>query len=77
MTGGVIAEHGYLGFWRLMFANSATLLSMVNLTIALTLILVWIWLDTGKRLGTVAPYALITLLLGCPGPLLYLIRRRN
>ncbi len=38
MTGSVIAEHGYLGFWRLMFSNSAARLSMVDLTISLTLV---------------------------------------
>lgn len=60
-----------------MFANSATLLSMVDLTISLTLILVWMWLDAGKRFSAIAPYAVTTVLLGCAGPLLYLIRRKD
>lgn len=77
MTGSVIAEHGYLGFFKLMSANSVTRLSMVDLTISLTLVLVWMWQDTGKRISVFAPYAVITVLLGCPGPLLYLIRRNG
>ena len=74
-----VMEHGYLGFFELVGANSATRLLMVDLVIALSLITVWMWRDAEKRGASgasIAPYALVTLFFGAAGPLLYLLRRK-
>jgi hypothetical protein len=67
--------YGYLGFFRMMFANFATITAMVDLIIALTLVLVWMGDDAEQRKVSALPYLLITLALGSVGPLLYLVRR--
>ena len=67
--------YGYLGFFRLMFANFATITAMVDLVIALTLVIVWMGDDAEQRKVSALPYLVITLALGSVGPLLYLIRR--
>jgi hypothetical protein len=72
-----VYQHGYVGFFRLVLANSATTLVLVDLTIALTLIVAWMWRDARERGVSVVPYALITLALGSAGPLLYLLVRRD
>ncbi len=40
-----VYQHGYLGFFEAVGANSATGLAMLDLTIALTLIVVWMVRD--------------------------------
>ena len=72
----MILEHGYIGFYELTAANSATRLGFVDLAISLTLITVWMWFDTKRHGRPIVPYIAITVLLGCPGPLIYLIRRK-
>ncbi len=78
LTGYTIFEVGYVGFFELALANWATRLLFVDLVIALTLITLWMVRDARARLGSaasIAPYAIITLLFGSAGPLLYLIQR--
>jgi hypothetical protein len=78
LTALAVGEHGYLGFFELAAANSATRLLMLDLVIALSLITSWMWRDAERRGAngmSIAPYALITLLFGAAGPLLYLLRR--
>jgi hypothetical protein len=70
-----VYQHGLVGFFQLVTANSATTLALVDLTIALTLIVGWMWRDARDRGVSVLPYALITLALGSAGPLLYLLMR--
>jgi hypothetical protein len=74
LTGYVAWQHG-LGFFALVFGNSASALAVCDLTIALTLILVWLVPDARERGVSPLPYVVLTLLLGSAGPLLYLIRR--
>ena len=61
--------------------NAALLLQRCNaphdLVITLSLVLVWMYLDSRERGEAFVPYALVTLFLGAAGPLLYLIRRRD
>jgi hypothetical protein len=75
LTGYAVYAHGYVGFFQLMLANVATLTGLVDLCIALTLIVVWMWNDARARGVSPIPYALLTLLLGSVGPLVYLLRR--
>lgn len=75
LTAFAVEQHGYLGFFELAAANWATRLLFVDLSIALGLILVWMYLDSRERGASFLPYVAVTLLLGAAGPLLYLIRR--
>lgn len=47
----------------------------VDLCIALSLCMVWMWRDARRRGTTSVPESLVTLLTGSTGPLLYLVRR--
>lgn len=67
--------HGYLGFFDLIMANAATITAMVDLVIALSIILVWMWQDAKERGVSIIPHILLTLTLGSVGPLLYLYQR--
>jgi len=69
----VVWHYGYLGFWQLVTANAATIAAMVDLTIALTLVTVWMWRDARARGIFLAPYLVLTATLGSIGPLLYLL----
>lgn len=80
LTALAVMEHGYLGFFERVAANSATRLVFVDLVISLSLVLVWMWRDAARRGASgmaIAPYALVTLFFGSAGPLLYLLRRRT
>ena len=71
----VVWEHGVIGLMERCFDNSATTLAFVDMTIALTLVMVWMWGDAKDRGVSPVPYVVLTLMLGSVGPLLYLIRR--
>ena len=69
----VLWQYGFVGFWELATANAATIAALVDLTIALSLITVWMWRDARRRGITLVPYLALTATLGSVGPLLYLI----
>jgi hypothetical protein len=75
LTGYAVWQHGYLGVLGSAFLNSATAQIFVDLCIALTLILFWMWEDARRHAISPLPFALLTLALGSIGPLVYLIRR--
>jgi MFS superfamily sulfate permease-like transporter len=75
LTAYAVYQHGYAGFFELLFANWATATVFVDLCIALALIIAWMWRDARRRGLSPLPYAALTLALGSVGPLLYLIRR--
>jgi hypothetical protein len=70
-----VYEYGYLGVIQRVFADSATTLVSVDLVIALSLVVGWMWQDARARRVSVLPYIVLTLAFGSVGPLLYLIRR--
>jgi len=72
-----VYEYGYVGFFQLVLANAATVAALVDLTIALTLVTLWMWQDSRERGMSPLPYVVLTLTLGSIGPLLYLIRREG
>jgi hypothetical protein len=53
------------------------LLVCIDLTIALTLAMVWVWRDARARGVKPLPYAIMTVLTGSAGPLLYLLLRER
>ncbi|MEM7584016.1 MAG: DUF2834 domain-containing protein [Acidobacteriota bacterium] len=72
-----VSDHGYLGFFDLALANSATTLLFVDLLICLSLVAIWMVLDA-RRTGQKAwPYLIVALFFGAAGPLLYLIIREG
>ena len=75
LTGWVVYEHGYLGFFELANANWATRLLMADLVISLGLIATWMARDARERSISCTPYLIATAIFGAAGPLLYLIRR--
>ncbi len=75
LTAYAVYQYGYLGVFAILMANSATWLAIVDLTIALTMVLAWMWNDARERGTSFVPYAVLTLVFGSVGPLLYLIRR--
>ena len=71
----VVYELGYVGLFQAALSNLAGIAVMVDLTIALSIILVWMFRDARAKGLSFAPYAVLTLLLGSIGPLVYLLRR--
>jgi hypothetical protein len=69
----VVWHYGYSGFLELATANAATIAVLVDLTIALSFISIWMWRDARRRGITVVPYLAVTALLGSIGPLLYVL----
>jgi hypothetical protein len=67
--------YGFIGFFRVIFANFAGLTAFVDLLIALVLILAWMGDDSRERNVSAIPYLILTIALGSVGPLLYLILR--
>ncbi len=77
-TAWAVAHFGFIGvFENLIQAEFPTHLVFFDLTIALTMVMVWMWNDARERGATVWPYLLLTLATGSVGPLLYLIRRES
>jgi Terpene cyclase DEP1 len=71
----VVYEYGYIGLFEHALTNAATVQVLLDLTIALGLVIVWMWRDAPKHGIAPLPYLLLTLTLGSIGPLLYLLRR--
>jgi len=67
-------QYGYVGVFREVLSTLPGILVSVDLTIALTMVAVWMWNDAKRRGIAVVPYLVVGLLLGSIGPLLYLLR---
>jgi hypothetical protein len=74
-SGYVVYQYGYIGLFEQGLANAATIQIFLDLTIALSLVLLWMWQDARKQGISPLPYVILTLTLGSIGPLLYLVRR--
>jgi hypothetical protein len=75
LTAYAIAQYGFVGLFAAALANAATIQVFADLTIALSIVVAWMWQDAREQDISPIPYALLTLGLGSIGPLLYLIRR--
>jgi hypothetical protein len=75
LTAFVLATDGLLGFYREALSGPSTVLMGVDLTLALGLVLVWMWQDARESGTPFVPYFLVTLAIGVAGPLAYLIHR--
>ena len=76
LTAWILAQYdwSYLGFLREAHSTLAGVQVLVDLVIALTLFLVWMWNDAKGRGISPVPYLVVTLFLGSIGALLYLLR---
>ena len=74
LTGYVLETAGLIGFFAEMARSPSTALAMLDLTLSLSLILVWMHGDS-RTATPFLPYVAITLAIGVAGPLLYLIHR--
>ncbi len=74
-TANVLYEHSYLGFFQIASTNSATQLMLFDLTVALSLVAIWMVSDARRNGKSFVPHLVITLLFGVAGPLLYLVTR--
>jgi hypothetical protein len=77
LTAWAVSVHGIVGIFEQLTANLATITAFVDLTIALTLIVLWMWNDARERGVSPLPYVVLTFTLGSVGPLLYLILREG
>jgi hypothetical protein len=75
LTAYAVYLYGYVGFFREVTSNAASLTLLVDLVISLTIVLVYMGNDARAHSISVLPYLLLTLAFGSVGPLLYLIRR--
>ena len=77
LTGVALYDHGYFGILLPHFQTFGGAQVLVDLIIALSLFLVWMWQDA-KTLGR-NPYLwlALTLVTGSIGQLIYLITRKN
>jgi hypothetical protein len=74
-TAWVLATEGYLGFWAQALGSPVAVQLTLDLVIALSLVLLWMWEDARATRMPFAPYLVVTLLIGSIGPLAYLIHR--
>jgi hypothetical protein len=74
-TAAVVAHTGLLGFYRQLLESPAAWQTLVDITIALTLVLTWMRQDARRNGRAFWPWVPVTLALGSFGPLLYLLGR--
>jgi hypothetical protein len=77
LTAWAVYQHGLVEIFELAFSSWGSALLFVDLTIALGLVLVWMYGDARERGLSFLPYAALTLAFGSVGPLAYLIRRER
>lgn len=70
-----VAHHGYVGIFTQHLTNAAGMQVFVDLVIALTFVMAWMWQDARKHDISPLPYVVLTLGLGSIGPLAYLVHR--
>jgi hypothetical protein len=75
LTAYAVYHHGYLAFFDFHAANAIQVQIFVDLIIALSFVMVWMWRDAKARGISPIPYVVMTLFLGSIGPLVYLFRR--
>lgn len=71
----VISRTGFVGFFEQLLSTPAGWQTLADVTIALSLVLAWMWTDAKREGRSFWPWVPVTLLLGSIGPLLYLLRR--
>jgi hypothetical protein len=70
-----VQVHGYVGFFEALGSTTAGVTVFIDLVIALSLVIFWMWGDAREHALPVWPYVALTLAFGSVGPLGYLIHR--
>jgi len=70
----VVYRYGVIGFLEEAVSSVVGVAVLVDLTIAVSLIGVWMWNDAKRRGMSPLPYLVASLFLGSLGPLAYLLR---
>jgi len=73
LTIAAVAQHGYVGIFEYQFRSLAGLQVLADLSIALLLVLAWLWQDARANARNPYPWVVLTLAAGSFGPLLYLL----
>ncbi len=68
-----VMQHGYVGIFTQQFQSYAGAQVLIDLVIALTLFLVWMWKDAKAAGRNPLPWLLLTLATGSIGALVYLL----
>jgi len=76
LSAAALWRHGYFGIFALHFQTFGGMQVLIDLVIALTLVMVWMWHDAKATGRNVWPWIIATLALGSFGPLVYLLTRR-
>jgi hypothetical protein len=71
----IFSRTGMVGFYEQLLASPAAWQVFADLTVALLLVLGWMWRDAQARERAFWPYLVLTLALGSIGPLTYLLLR--
>lgn len=69
-------QHGYWGILEPHFTSFGGGQVLMDLVIALSLVMVWLWNDAKQSGRNPWPWVVVTLVAGSFGPLLYLLSRR-
>ena len=77
LTGVAVWHHGYWGILEPHFKSFGAAQVFVDLLIALTLFMVWMWRDAKKAGRNPVPWLVLTLLTGSFGPLIYLLAYKS
>ena len=77
LTAVALWQHGYWGLFAPAFQSTASAQVLVDLVIALTLFMVWMWRDARTTGRNPWPWIVLTLAAGSFGPLLYLLTRKD
>ena len=76
LTGAALWQHGYWGIFEPLLGGFGGAQVLLDLVIALTLVLVWMWRDAQASGRNIWPWIVLTLAAGSFGPLLYLLTRK-
>jgi hypothetical protein len=75
LTVAAVAQHGYIGIFEYQFRSLAGMQVLADLSIALLLVLAWLWQDARATARSPYPWIVLTLAAGSFGPLLYLLTK--
>jgi len=71
----VVIQFGYMSVFELSIKTHSTTQVLIDLVIACTLIISWMYRDGKRHQIFVLPYIVVTLFLGTIGPMMYLIHK--